>query len=190
MGRILGPNDYGLFNLGLSVMAILCVLPNFGLGQGLTQYIPYNIQKKNFWKIRTAINFSLKFTIVIGIIVSIFLFLFSDFIAIKIFNNPQLGLVIKAFSIALTFWSLHNTAGSLTQAFKTPQYYVYIENLLMPITQLTIFILLFLIGYRLFGAITGFIISAIVGALSYIYILHKKLYKSIGYLIMTQFAYR
>jgi O-antigen/teichoic acid export membrane protein len=179
MGRILGPNDYGLFSLGVSIMTILCVLPQFGLGQGLTQYVPYNIQKNKLNEIKDAINFSLKFTLIIGIIVSIFLFIFSDYIAIKFFNNPELGLVIKGFSIALTFWALHNTIGSLTQAFKTPKYYVYIENISIPIIQLSIFISLSLIGYKLFGAITGFIISSIFAAISYIYIMRSKYHKSL-----------
>lgn len=50
MGRILGPAEYGLFNLGISVLTILCVLPQFGLGQGLTQFIPYNFTQKNLDK--------------------------------------------------------------------------------------------------------------------------------------------
>jgi O-antigen/teichoic acid export membrane protein len=181
MGRILGPSDYGLFSLGISIMTILCVFPHFGLGQGLTQYIPYNIQKSNLGKIKKAINFSIMFTLIIGIIVSIFLFLFSDYIAIKFFTNPELGLVFKGFSIALTFWALHNTVGSLTQAFKSPKYYIYIENISMPLIQLSIFILLSLIGYKLFGAITGFLISSIFGALSYIYIMRYKFNKSLEY---------
>ena len=112
LGRILGPADYGLFSLGISVMAILCIFPNFGLGQGLTQYIPYNIKKKNYLDVKNVINFSIKFTFIIGIIVSIFLYIFSDYIAINFFNNSELGLVFKGFSIALTFWAIHNTLGS------------------------------------------------------------------------------
>lgn len=181
LGRILGPTDYGLFSLGISIMTIFCVLPHFGLGQGLTQYIPYNIKLKNNWKIKKAINFSMKFTIIVGIVVSVLLFLFSDIIAVKIFNNYELGLIIKAFSIALTFWALHNTIGSLTQAFKSPKYYVYIENILMPLIQISIFILLYLMGYKLFGAVIGFIISSIFGALSYIYIARNKLCRKLEY---------
>ena len=49
MGRILGPSDYGLFNLGISIIVILCVLTSFGLGQGLTQFIPYNFKQKKYF---------------------------------------------------------------------------------------------------------------------------------------------
>ena len=179
MGRILGPSDYGLFNLGVSIIAIFSVLPNFGLGQGLTQYIPYNIKKKNYLSVKKAINFSLKFTLVAGIISAIFLFIFSNYIAIKFFNNSELSLVFKGFSIALTFWVFHNTLGFLTQAFKTPKYYAYIENISMPLIQVFIFVLLSLFGYKLFGAIIGFITSSIFASLSYIYIMRTKLTKTL-----------
>ncbi|MGB9937073.1 MAG: flippase [Methanobacterium sp.] len=180
LGRILGPSDYGIFNLSIAIMSILCILPNFGLGQGLIQYIPYNAQKENFGKIRKAIKFSLKFTSIVGIIVSIFLFIFADFIALNIFNNIELSYALKLLSIALTFYALYNyTLGFIIQAFKAPKYYVYITNLLMPITQLSIFILLSLLGYKLFGAIMGFVLASIVASLSYIYIIHSKFYKPI-----------
>lgn len=179
LGRILGPTDYGLFSIGLSIMTILCVFPHFGLGPGLTQYIPYNIKKKKYKKVKNAIIFSIKFTSIVGLITSILLFIFSDLIAIYIFNNEELGVIIKAFSISLTFWALHNNIGALTQAFKKPKYYVYIENLLMPLIQVSVLIVLSIIGYKLFGAVIAFILSSIITALSYIYLAYSKFIKSL-----------
>lgn len=180
MGRILGPAEYGLFNLGISVLTILCVLPQFGLGQGLTQFIPYNFTQKKFRQINEAVNFSLKFTFVVGFLVSFLLFIFSDQIALTLFHNKEFGFILKLLSIAITFWALHNTAGSLTQGFKKPKYYVYIENISMPILQLSIFLILSILGYELMGALIGFIVSAIFAAIAYIYIFKVKFSKKIS----------
>lgn len=180
MGRILGPADYGLFSLGISLLAILCVLPNFGLGQGLTQFIPSHFKQKKYSEINEAVNFSLKFTLILGIGFALLLFIFSDQIAINIFNNEEFKYVLKLLAIALPFWALHNTGGFLTQGFKKPKYYVLIENISMPILQLSIFVILSIFGYKLFGALIGFTISAIFASISYIYIFRLKFGKLVN----------
>jgi hypothetical protein len=47
----------------------------------------------------------------------------------------------------------------------------------MPLIQISTFLMLYLIGYKLFGAVTGFIISSIFGALSYIYLDYTRFNK-------------
>ena len=71
MGRLLGPGGYGLFNLGVSIMMVLCVLPHFGFGPALTQFIPYNLKKNRYDRARMGINFVFKFTLIVGVIVSV-----------------------------------------------------------------------------------------------------------------------
>ncbi len=180
MGRLLGPADYGLFNLGISVIFIICVLPNFGLGSGLTQFIPHNFKQKQYLKIKEAVNFSLKFTLIVGVLAGILLFIFSDQISLNVFHNSELGYVLKILAIALPFWALHLLGSLITQGYKKPNYYVYIENISMPILQLLIFIILSIIGYRLFGALLGFTISAVFASIAYILIFRVKLDKKVG----------
>lgn len=179
MGRILGPADYGLFNLGISLLTILCILPNFGLGQGLTQFIPYHLKQKKYLEIKEAVNFSLKFTLIVGVLVGVLLFIFSDAIAVNVFHSNEFGYVLKILAIIIPFWTLHNTAGSLTQGFKKPEYYVYIENISMSILQVSIFVILSILGYKLFGALIGFAISVIFASIVYIHIFRVKFSKKL-----------
>lgn len=180
MGRFLGPGDYGLFNLGISVMMIFCVLPHFGLGSALTQFIPYNIKNNRHDKVRAGIDFSLKFCLIVGVLVSITLFILSGDIATKVFHNTDLEVVIKILCIALPFWAFHNTSAGFIQAFKKPEYHAYIENIGMKVLQLSVFLILILLGYRLFGALIAYICAAIFASIAYIYILYSKLYPSLN----------
>ncbi len=179
MGRLLGPADYGLYNLGISVIFVICVLPNFGLGQGLTQFIPHNFKQKRYLEIKEAVNFSLIFTLVVGVFSAILLFMFSNQIALRVFHDSEFGYVLKILAIALPFWALHNLGGLLTQGYKKPNYYVYIENVSMPIILLSIFVILSILGYTLLGALLGFTISAVFASLAYIYIFRVKLDKKV-----------
>lgn len=178
LGRFLGSYYYGIFNLALSIMLTLAVLPNFGLGPGLTQFIPHNLKKKKNAEVKEATSFAIKLTIIIGILVSLPLFFLSDYISIVLFHDMNLSIVIKAVAITLTFWSLHNTTGALMQAFKKPEYYVYIENICFPIIQVIIFLLIYYLGFGLMGAILGVMASSVFSSLAYVYLFKTKLCKS------------
>ena len=180
MGRFLGPGNYGLFNLGISVMMIFCVLPRFGLGSALTQFIPFNIKNNRPDKVKAGIDFSLKFCLIVGVLVSIALFILSGTIATTVFHNTELELVIKVLCVSLPFLALSTTSAGFIQAFKKPEYHAYIENILMKILQIFIFVIFILFGYGLFGALFAFIGAAIFASIAYIYILYSKLYPSLN----------
>jgi O-antigen/teichoic acid export membrane protein len=179
MGRFLGPENYGLFYLAVSIIMILCALPQFGLGAGLTQFIPFYSKKKRNDKVKAGIDFSLKFGIVVSILVSSILFILSDEIAIRIFDTPELGIVLKILCFALPFWALRANLGMMMQAFKKPEYYSSIENILMKVVQISIFLIAIFLGYKLFGALFAFIAAVVTAVIAYCYVLFKKLYPSI-----------
>lgn len=180
LGRFLGPGAYGLFNLGITVMMIFCVLPRFGLGSALTQFIPYNIKNNRPDKVKAGIDFSLKFCLIVGVLVSIALFILSGTIATRVFHNTELELVIKVLCVSLPFSALYTISAGFIQAFKKPEYPAYIENILMKILQISIFVIFILFGYKLFGALFAYICAAIFAFVAYIYILYSKLYPSLN----------
>lgn len=175
-GRILGPENYGLFNLGLSVITILGTLIPLGLSQGLTQYIPHNLKQKNYANVKEALKIGFKLPLAISILSTLIVFLLSDQIAIILFHNVGLGIIIKIFSFSLPFWSLHNVQGGIIQAFKKPSYYVYIENILMPLILLGTFLIVTFAGFSLFGAIIGFVFSSFFAFFSYLYLIYFKIF--------------
>lgn len=181
LGRFLGPEDYGLYNLGISIVVIFAVFPHFGLGSALTQFIPYNLKIRKHDKVNQGVNFSLSFCFIVGLIVAIFLFVFSGYIALEIFHNNNLEYVLQLLSLALIFWPLHNTAQVLMQAFKKPKYFVLVEYISMPVIQVLIFLLFILMGYMLFGAIIAFISSAIFACVAYLVIYRTKLIKYLNF---------
>ena len=125
----------------------------------------------------------MKFTLIVGVLTSFLLFVFSDQISISVFHNNELGYVLKILAVALPFWALHNLGGLITQGYKKPKYYVYIENISMPIIQLLIFVILSIMGYKLFGALLGFTISAVFASIAYIYIFWVKLDRNVNKIV-------
>ena len=61
LGRVLGPDSYGLFNLALSVIWIASNIAVFGLFGGLSRFIPFYIEKGKMGTVRSTIFFSIVF---------------------------------------------------------------------------------------------------------------------------------
>ena len=179
MGRFLGPGNYGLFNLGMSVMMIFCVLPRFGLGSAIIQVISYNKNKRND-KVIGAIDFSFKFCFGVGIAVSLILFFLAPLIATNIFHDRNLEMVIKALCIAFPFSAFYVIARGVPVGFKELKYVVYNEYILMPILQISIFVITIFWGYRLFGALFAYICATIFASIFYIYITYTKFIPSLN----------
>ena len=78
LARFLGADKYGLFSLGLSVITIASIISMFGVGYGVTRFIPYYRGENRDDKVRNTIWFGLKFTLLMSFIFATVLFLLSD----------------------------------------------------------------------------------------------------------------
>ena len=75
LARILGPEDYGLFNLGITLITIASAFALFVLRGALPTKIQYALAKRNENKIQSIVLFSLKFSGFLSVLISIILFL-------------------------------------------------------------------------------------------------------------------
>ena len=179
LGRFLGPEKYGLFNLGLSIILICSMFAMFGLGAALSQFIPVNIIKRNAGKVYDSIRFSFKFVFGVGISLSIILFIFSNVIATKIFRNDELSLVIRFLSVALPFTAFYRFAESVPRGFKKAKYKVYVQDMEMQLLKISIFLVLIFLGYKLLGAIAAYLCSVISASVIYLYLTYHKFLPSL-----------
>jgi O-antigen/teichoic acid export membrane protein len=167
LGRILGPENFGLFNLGITVIAFLLPFAALGLFSSIRQFVPHYLGINRNDKVKGGVYFVIYFSFLLGIFLSIFLYLVAGFIAIDIFHNADFEIVIKTLSIAFPFYVFYYACTNITQAFKISKYKLYLNTILQKITSIVTFILLVYFGYRLFGAVIAFITS--IGLVSIVY---------------------
>lgn len=181
-GRILGPENYGLFNLGLTLIMLLIPFTTFGLPSALLQFIPHNLAINRNEKVVGALKFSFTIFLIASIFMSLTLFFLSNLIAITIFHNGGLENVIKIFSIALPFVTIYLCSMNVTQAFKEAKYPAIFNNVLLKATEIVIFcIVAFLFGYKLGGALLGYLMGAIIVFIAYAYVIWEKILPSLHY---------
>lgn len=163
LARFLGADNFGVYSIIFSFYLILGIGGSFGIG---TMFRKKLTKHSNSMQI---INSGYFIALIIGIIIFIFSFLSSNFFAGLYHQNISLDL--KIVSISFLLFILYNlTLSCLVGLNKIKQ--ASIANLFYYLSQLFAVIILVLLGYQIFGAIMGLLISIITGLIiSLIYLI-------------------
>lgn len=158
IARLLTPAEYGLLNLGLAVFSIFVLLSLAGMTDGLTRYIPYYQCKNDPCKVKGVIYSALRIALLLSSTFLLILFYSSDYLAVKVFNNIKLGVILKILSFALPFWVISRIFMSSCIGFKRIDYRIVIETLHNSI-KLSIVLVLLYTGYGILGVVFGYLIT-------------------------------
>jgi O-antigen/teichoic acid export membrane protein len=159
LARILGPEDFGLFNLGFSLFMVFSIIGMFGMRSGISRFVSIYYANKDQSRLKGTVHFGLQFNLTISLFIASFLFLFADFISNTIFHKPDLESILKSFAFALPFGVLLNTLVAITRGAKEAKYKVYTQEIGMRVIRITTFMILAYFGHHLFGALIAFIIA-------------------------------
>lgn len=144
--RTFGQETYGLFSLTIMVSGLFFAFFSFGLQSGILRYVSFYRGKNEPEKIKSIVQFSLKFTLFLGMLGGILLFAFSDLIANNIFHSPELALFLKIYSIFIPLSLLGSLFHTILRAYEMIGWYSFIGNILLTTSQLGFLILFVLLG--------------------------------------------
>ncbi len=176
IARYFGSEDYGLFNLGLSIIGFSLVFCLVGLPLGVRRYIAYHYTKGENSIVKGVIILSLLISGGISVVVSGLIFLLSDEISESVFHYPAFGYALKIFAISIPFAALNQILISVFIGFKKLKYMVYTDRILSNFFKL-IFILIFgLLGYGIVGLAMGNTLGLLLTFFVALYFLEKKVF--------------
>ncbi|MFP4403804.1 MAG: flippase [Candidatus Woesearchaeota archaeon] len=174
--KFLTTEQFGLFYSLISFFAILSLITNYGFSTSLRHFIPYYIVKKQKDKIRNLFYYAYLPQILLVIIFSLFLYLFSNQISQGYLGQISFSQYIILF---LVFFIGNNFLASLLDIFVSYGLNVYYQLIYM-IQQLSILVLTYLVfttnifGDSLGGVILVWGITVLLIFLIYVIILFKK----------------
>jgi O-antigen/teichoic acid export membrane protein len=176
IGRRLGPDEFGVFNLGFAILMFVSVVTLLGLQEGVPTFISRFRVKGELEKIKGVLFFSAKIVMLSSLVFVILIYMLSSFLSIEIFNDVRLIPVLKIFAITIPFFSLSLLLLSYLRGFKLIKYMVYSRNLFGNISLILLLIIFFTLNYGLYGAILAHLIQYIIILLFAIYFLFKSGY--------------
>jgi O-antigen/teichoic acid export membrane protein len=172
VARLLGKDIYGEFGMIKSTLLSVAIFSTFGLGYTATKFVAEFKNGQNE-KLKLFYTYSMKITLFIGCIMSIFLFLFSNNIANSVLESSHLSSSLKIVAFWVLFNALSSTQIGILSGFGEFKTMAKINT----VTGITIFVLsvLFTYYFLLEGALLALVLSQMLNC----YLYYRAVNKSI-----------
>lgn len=175
LARFLGVNDYGHWNLALSIVHVAIVLSILGLSEGSARYIPYFMERGEYDKAKSTIRFSLRFVFSMSVILGIIFFAFSGTIARIFFDDMSIRGLLRIFMLTLPLSVLPMFLVSIVRAFKAVRYKAFMFDIAIKVLRIGIFVPFIFLGKPLVGAVVAYLGGSLLPILHSQYFIKKKL---------------
>ena len=174
LARLVGPFDFGLYGIGWNILRIVGILSVLGLDSGVIHFASryWGKNKERFSEIVVSALLSV---LAFGSFAGIVIFILAHDIGL-FFNKPQLGIVLRWFSIAFPVLAGAKVIASATRASMDMRYANLIEEIVQPGTNLFLIGVVFVLGGKLTGYVAASSVSIILSFIAGIIIL-KAAYK-------------
>jgi len=171
--RLMGAAVYGQIVYVMTIIILLTVITKLGLSEGLVQNISKLTTAGKLKRRNSLISFSILTVVISSSFIAIFIFIFSDFIALNILNKSQLSNLLKIMSPFLIIFTLVELSPGIYRGIKVIRHHVIGNSLILTSLKLISLIITGYLGYRINGLIFSYYIS-FTFALIYLY---YKIYK-------------
>lgn len=173
VGRLLGPESYGQYNLVLVVPGLLVLFTDLGINAGITRFAAsLRVDGKNE-SVNRIIRYGMLFRLAIGIVVSVLSFLFSAYFAVMI-NRPDFTMYVQIASISTIFQVIFGTANSAFVGLDKSEYNALTTNV-QAAAKTTLQILFVLLGFNVTGALIGYVGGFVVASILGVIMLFSRL---------------
>lgn len=162
--RLVSPNVYGTFTLGLSLVMFSRSIFDLSMHRALDYFLPQYLQNNNHEKAGAM----LKLVVLIGVtttsVAAIFLSQ-SASVFVELFNEKDLLIILPTLALILPLESLLKILESVFKSMKILKYRTYIKDIIKPTMRILFSVSLVFLGMSFFALVIGHIV-ALIAALS------------------------
>jgi O-antigen/teichoic acid export membrane protein len=144
LARLLAAGQYGLYNLGLTVVELATGLASLGMAIALVRFIPHFASRRDEAGLWGTLQVSLGLTMLLSICLAVGLNLLAEPIAVYVFSEPRLTPLLQLLSWVLPFFNLSDMVAAATRGFRNMQYTVIAQNIVQPLIKLSLILGLFI----------------------------------------------
>lgn len=172
----LGAVNYGIFNLVNIALEIFLMISLIGLNEGIVRYISFYQGKKDNVMLNRTLSTAIVVPFAISILMTVAVFLSSDYIATAFFHNKDFGIVLKYTILVLPLLTIYRIMVPTLRGFKAIKYWMYSNDIWKSLSQFIIGAFLIYLGFGLFGAIAG-VVGSILVSLGFAFYYLRKMFK-------------
>lgn len=176
VARSLGSNKWGLLSVANSVVNIAQLFQNIGYQDALITYVSYYKHLHQPGDVRQFVKGGLLLSLGATAVIMTILWGISDYVAIQIYNEPELSFFIRLLSISLIGRALMFVSYGVTIGYERMKYrgalritYTLLKSIISPF--------LILLGYGIYGGVLGevgpVILTGVIGIIIVNYLLKE-----------------
>ncbi len=177
---ILEEGEYGLVAIALTAPSLIQIIRDLGIDQATIKYIAQYNQENKTTQIKNILIAGITFEFLLGIILSIFSYLISGFLATQIFNRPEITFLIQIASFTIFGNALIKISDSAFIGYEKMHYHsatLVIQSFFKAFLMIT----LVLSNFGVYGAVLGTTIAFFIAGIVGITLLYLKIYKKLNH---------
>lgn len=166
VARMLSPSEYGLYSITLVLPSFFLLFSDWGINAALTRFVAQYRSQNRQREIDAFIKSGTYFKFILGLFLSIVLFLSANYLSGTALLRPEVGALVRLASILILSQSIHNTMISIFTGYERMEKRATL-TVIQSIVKGVGSPLLVYLGYGVSGAVIGhtlsYVVSSIVG---------------------------
>lgn len=162
VAHLLGPDQFGLYVLGLTIFNILVLVVPLGINVGVIRFVSQQIGLGDRLMASSTIIQATCITALSGLIAGLGLVLAAKPLSLSLYKKPELTTVLWFFAAAVPLSCVGTVLVHSLQALQTVRYTVLIKYLWEPIGKFLLAALFFWVGFGLPGVLAAFVFTLVV----------------------------
>ena len=122
VARMLSPSEYGLFSVSLVIPGLFMLFSDWGVNSALVQFIARSRSQDKLGRIRGYQRTGFIFNLMVGGVLSLILWIFSDVLATVLLRRPEAGQLVRVASLLVLFQPMHNIAVAMLAGLERMDY--------------------------------------------------------------------
>lgn len=176
---ILEEGEYGIVAIALTAPNLLILIRDLGIDQATIKYTAQYKQENKLTEIKNILIAGITFEFLLGIILSVLSYLFSGYIAVKIFNRPDTVRLIQIASFSIFGNALFKMSDSAFIGYEKMQYHS-ITLLIQSSFKTILMIVLVISNFGVRGAVLGHTVAYLITGIAGISILYLKIFRKLN----------
>lgn len=159
VARALGPADYGLLTLGISILFGLTTLSVFGMDAALSRYIPYFAGRDERARMNGTVAFGVVVPSVFALVLGSGLFIFAPLLNQRVFGEENLVPVLRLFAVMVPLSTIVMVNNASLRGFERMKDIAIVDAFIWKFTRLVFVIVALFLSYELYGVLVGYLFS-------------------------------
>ena len=176
VGRLMGPDLYGEYNLVITIPALVLLFTDLGISTGITKFAASLHGEGNDARAFSIIRFGVWFRFLIGVLATILSVAFAGFLALVI-NRPTDLFYVQIASLAIVFQAVYGTVNAAFVGLDRSEYNALTTNV-QAVTKTVLQVSFVLVSISMTGVLIGYVGGFAVAAVAGAFLLFYKLMKT------------